>query len=112
MTVPINKLPDSKSEVWSLVLVGLLSALAAIGRMLYGKDDISRRRFIGSIIVALTVSLAVYSLLVYNAELPLPGYFGVAIGVISGLFTDDILKRAPALLERFGAGKGKDANDN
>ena len=89
----LDTLPDSGKEGAALGFVAILAGLACVSRILYGKDDLKWRTTIGSTLVAMVVGMMVYSTLVNTTGL-VGGYLTVAIGIGTGLFTDDFMKRA------------------
>jgi len=91
--VPTSKLPDSTAEIQSLVLVGLIAALAALARLLYGKDEMSWRYTLGALLVAMVTAIMVYGFLASYFPI-IGGHASAGIGAAVGLFTDDVLKRA------------------
>lgn len=94
MSLLPDKLPGSDVETKALIVVSLFAGFAALARGLYGKDDMSWRYSIGSILVAMSASMAVYASI---AQLtPLTGYAAVAIGTGTGLFTDETMRRLHA----------------
>lgn len=88
-----TKLPGSDEEVRSLVFVAFVAALAAVGRLMYGRDELRWRYTVASIIVAMATSALVYGLAATYWS-SIGGHLSAAIGAGVGLFTDDVLKRA------------------
>lgn len=93
MPTQTNKLPDSSQEITSLAFVGAIAILAALARILYGKDDLTWRYTIASMLVAMVTAILIYGLIASNYP-QIGGYAGASIGAAVGLFTDDFLKRA------------------
>lgn len=98
----MDKLPTSESEIKSLFIVAVMAALAALARILYGKDDLSWRYTAGSIMVAMVTAMLVYGSAVTYIGLPVGGYVSTAIGAGVGLFTDDVLRRVRAEVRKRG----------
>lgn len=92
MPIPMNKLPDSTQESGSLVFVAVIAMLAALARLLYGKDDLSWRYTLGALLVAAVTAIIIYGYLASYFPL-IGGHASAAIGASVGMFTDDFLKR-------------------
>jgi len=86
-----DRLPTSKTESHALIFVAGIAAAAAAARILYGKDEIRWRITLGSVFVSMLVGMGAYSMAAQMGEIS--GYMGVAIGIGSGLFVDDALRR-------------------
>jgi hypothetical protein len=95
----LSRLPDSGSELAALSAVCAFSGLAALSRLLYGKDDLYWRHTCGSVFVAMCCGIGIYSLMASVS--PLGGYTAVSVSIAVGLFTDDFMKR----LRKYWAGK-------
>lgn len=104
MTPIFDRLPTSDDQGTALWFVGLISMLAALARILYGKDDLSWRRTLGSVAVALVVSWGTYGAFVWQVG-TLGGFASVSIAVVCGLFTDDAMKRLRAFGQASSGGK-------
>ena len=90
-----TQLPTSKQESESLILVMLIAGASAFARIMYGKEDIYWRRTFGSVLVAMCVGMGTFSLAAQTLS-GMSGYAAVGIGVMSGLFIDDGMKRLHA----------------
>jgi len=91
-------LPDSSVQVPALIVVALLAGMAALARVLYGREELSWRYTVASVFVAMVVGLMTYGLMANFAEIG--GYLTVAIGIATGLFTDDFLKRSRVYFDK------------
>lgn len=91
----MSRLPTSTEEVHSILFLAIIATLASISRVLYGRDELSWRYTVASIMVAICVSWLTYAGAVATMQ-EVSGYITCAIGVSAGLFTDDLLKKAGA----------------
>ena len=85
------KLPNSQQEITATLLVFVAAVFAAFARLMYGEDELTKRRFIGSLLVAGVIGVAFYSGISHFMG-ELSGYAGVFIGAMSGTFTDNLLR--------------------
>lgn len=94
----MNKLPGSQQELANLIMVSAIAGMAALGRILYGKDDLRWRYTIGSVIIAMATAWVVSGLAVqYLGEIG--GQASAALAAGTGLFTDDLLRRIHGLVK-------------
>lgn len=82
------------TAIVALVAVSALAALAALGRLLLGADPWSWRYAVGSVILAISISLLAFSAISHWHGDWLSAHAAVAIGTASGLFAEKIVRHA------------------
>jgi len=102
-----NKLPESRQEIATLFVVAVLAAVAALFRLIYGKDELSWRKTVGSMGVASVLGMGSYAITVHVLG-DVSGYVSVAFGVCAGMFTDDLRQRLQKQVKTGGVISGND----
>jgi drug/metabolite transporter (DMT)-like permease len=95
-----NKLPTSKEEITALLMVSALAGIAALARVLYGKEELRWRYTVGSLLIAMATAVVVYSMML-SVLGELGGQASAGIGAAVGIFTDDAMRRVKSYLDRY-----------
>lgn len=91
----------SGEEFLATLQVASIAAIAKFAHNFYGDDEITFRRFVGSVLIASVTAMGAYAFWVETMGFA-SGYAGVVIGVVSGLFTDHILRLIKNFVDKKG----------
>lgn len=94
-----------------MVMVVIIAALAALSRILYGKEELRWRYTTASVMVAMMTAVLVYGAMVHQLG-EIGGHASAAIGSGCGLFTDDALRRIHSRMVQKALAEDRREHDN